>query len=106
MFATIRQYRLASGSLEDVMHIVDTDLAERLSQQDGFCGYELMDCGGGMIVSVTTFRDREGCDRSNEIAAQFVRERLADYEIERIGTLDGAVTVSRARQDLLEPAHA
>jgi hypothetical protein len=105
MFATIRQYRTAQGSMDELMHRVDESFADQLSQEPGFCGYEVMDCGDGMLVTMTMFEDREGCERSAELAAAFVRDQLSDVEIERIGTVTGEVMVSRAREAMLQATH-
>jgi hypothetical protein len=106
MFTVIRQYRIASGSIEDVMHRVDEQFADQLAQEPGFMGYEVFEAGEGMLVSVTTFQDRQGGERSAELAAEFVRTALGDMDVQRIAMIGGEVMVSRARQELLEPLHA
>jgi len=55
---------------------------------------------------LTVFREREQAEASNELAAQWVDEELADFDIERMGVMGGPVMVSRANADMLEPAHA
>jgi hypothetical protein len=59
----------------------------------------------GSVCSMTIFDDREGAERSQEMAAQFVREHLSGIQIERTGDMTGEVMVSRARERVLEPAH-
>jgi hypothetical protein len=51
------------------------------------------------------FHQRDQAERSNELAADWVAESLADFDIERMGVIGGEVMVSRAIADLLEPAH-
>jgi hypothetical protein len=105
MYATIRRYRVGAGSIDDVMHLTDIELADRLSEEFGFVDYQVMDTGGGTITSVTIFDDEDQCLRSNDLAAEFVRDQLAGFEIERIDVFGGEVMVSRAAERLLLPGH-
>jgi hypothetical protein len=57
------------------------------------------------VASISLFREREQAERSNELAAEWVAETLADFDVERMGMIGGEVMVSRAIADLLEPAH-
>jgi hypothetical protein len=61
--------------------------------------------GSTVQCSMTIFRDRESAESSQELAAEFVREHLSGFEIESLGAMTGEVMVSRARDQLLEPAH-
>ena len=105
MFANMRQYRIAAGQLDEAMHLADTELADRLAEEPGFVAYELMATEDGNVCSMTIFEDREGAERSQDLAAEFVRDHLSDMEIERTGGLTGEVMVSRARERVLEAAH-
>ena len=105
MYASIRRYRMGAGSMDDAMHIVDTELADMLSEEPGFIDYQAMDTGDGTVTSVTIFDDEEQCLRSNDMAAAFVREHLADFQVERLAVFGGEVMVSRAAERVLEPAH-
>ena len=105
MYASIRRYRMKDGSIDDVMHLADTQFADRLSEEPGFVDYQLMDAGDGSIASITIFDDEDQCLRSNDLAAEFVREHLAGYNVERIDMLGGEVMVSRAAERVLQPTH-
>jgi hypothetical protein len=105
MYASIRRYRMKAGSIDDVMHLADTQFADRLSEEPGFVDYQLMDTGDGSIASITIFDDEDQCLRSNDMAAEFVRDHLASYDVERIDVLGGEVMVSRAAERVLQPAH-
>jgi hypothetical protein len=105
MYANVRQYRISPDVIDETMHLADTQLADRLADEPGFVAYELMAAEDGMVCSMTIFEDREGAERSQEIAATFVREHLTHIEIEPVGTTTGEVMVSRARERVLEPAH-
>jgi hypothetical protein len=105
-FASIRRYRLRRGSVEELMHRVDEVFAEQIVELDGFVAYHALDCEGGEILSISIFRDQASAEDSDELALQFVRDKLADFDIERTEVMGGAVIVSRAMAEVLEPAHA
>ena len=105
MFVSIRTYRVGSGSIDELMHRVDHDLADAFAAEEGFIGYEVAQIGERAIASITTFQQAEQAEASNELAAQWVAEELADFEVERMGVVGGEVMVSRASADMLVPAH-
>jgi hypothetical protein len=104
--ANVRRYRLKVGSVGDLMHIVDTLFTDRIAEIDGFEAYHALDCGDGQLITISLFRDESGADESNERSKQFVREELGDFDLERTEVIAGKVTVSRARAEVLQPAHA
>jgi heme-degrading monooxygenase HmoA len=106
VYMSIRTYRVGTGSIENLMHRVDRDLAESFSQEPGFIAYQVVRTGDRAVASVTVFREREQAEASNDLAAQWVAEELADFDVERMGVIGGEVLVSRAVADMLEPAHA
>jgi quinol monooxygenase YgiN len=106
MFASIRRYRLESGSMDDLLHMVDTDFAETISQAEGFVAYEAMDCGDGELVTISIFRDREAAEQSEQSARDWVSSTVADrFDLQRIEAMLGEIAVSRAQSEMLEPAH-
>jgi hypothetical protein len=104
MYAMIRRYRMAAGSIDDLMHRVDTQYADRLQGQLGILHYQAIDTGDGTIVTVTVFEDEEGFRRSEAAAAQ-VREGLAEFRVEEIDALAGEVMVNRASEKVLRAVH-
>jgi quinol monooxygenase YgiN len=105
MFASVRRYRLEAGSIDDLLHLVDTDFAESVQEMDGFVSYQVLECGNGEIVTITTFRDRRSAEASMEMAADWVRDTLAArFQLTRLEAFLGEVAVSRAQADVLEPA--
>lgn len=106
MYISIRTYRVGKGSIDDVMHRVDRDLAEAFAQEPGFISYHVAQTGERMVASTTLFAQRDQADASNELAAEWVADNLGDFEVERIGIIGGEVMVSRAMADVLEPAHS
>jgi len=105
MYASLRTYRVGSGSIDTVMHRVDRDFAEAVSQEPGFVAYQAIDTGNHMLMTVSVFESAEQAQASNELAAQWVADELSDFEITRVGVIAGDVMVSRATAGMLEPAH-
>ena len=106
MFCSVRRYRMDPARVDELMHRVDEGFAELISDEPGFVAYQVLDCGDGTIVTVTTCREREGAESSVAMAAAWIRDNLSDVEIERIDAFVGEAKVSRAIADMLEPAHA
>jgi len=104
MYAMIRRYRMAAGSIDDLMHKVDTQYADRLQEQLSILNYQAIDTGDGTIVTVTVFEDEERFRRS-EAATARVREGLAEFRVEEIDALSGEVMVSRASEKVLNAVH-
>jgi quinol monooxygenase YgiN len=105
MFTSIRTYRIGRGSVDEVMHRVDRDLADAFAREPGFISYEVVRTGERTLASITTFHESEQAEDSNQLAADWVAEELADFDVERMGVMSGAVMVSRASSDILVPAH-
>ena len=104
-FASVRRYRLRTGSIGELMHLVDEVFADAIEAMDGFEAYHALDCGSE-IVSISLLRDQAAAEASDERALEFVRRELADFDVERTEVIGGEVVVSRAMATLLEPAHA
>ena len=105
-FASVRRYELRRGSVGELMHIVDQTFAGRLQAIEGFAAYHALDCGRGVILSISLLRDQAMAEESDELALAFIREELGDFDIERTEVTGGEVVVSRAAAEVLEPAHA
>jgi heme-degrading monooxygenase HmoA len=105
-FGSVRRYSMRTGSIDELMHLVDEVFADDVSSLDGFEAYHALDCGDGEIVSISLFRDQAAAEVSDERALAFVRDRLSAFDLERTEVIGGEVHVSRAMAELLEPAHA
>lgn len=105
MFASIRRYRMHTGSINDLAGRVDRGFAEEISGQPGFVSYEFVDCGDGEVMTISVFVDASGAFGSREFAQRWTGENLRDLEFTRIEALDGELLVSRAKDDMLEPGH-
>jgi hypothetical protein len=111
MYASVRKYSVDPNSIDELMRRVDEDFAPRLEQMPGFVAYQAIDAGvdragEATVFAVTVCTDREAADRSADIAAEFVRDELADIKIERLEAATGTVRVNRAVSEVLEAEHA
>ncbi|HEX2468566.1 MAG TPA: hypothetical protein VHJ54_10195 [Solirubrobacterales bacterium] len=111
MYASVRKYGVHPDQVADLMHRVDEDFVSRLEQMPGFISYQAIDAGTdrageARVFAVTICSDMDAAERSAEIAAEFVRDELEDIDVERIEAATGEVSVSRAKSDVLEAAHA
>jgi len=105
-FGSVRRYRMRTGSIDELMHIVDEVFADDVSGLDGFEAYHALDCANGEVLSISLFRDQATAEESDERALEFVRDRLGAFDLQRTEVIGGEVHVSRAMAELLEPAHA
>ena len=106
MYCSLRLYRADPAKVDEITHLVDTDFADTLSEESGFIDYQAVAYDDGRIFSMTMWQDEQGARRSEELSAEFVRDKLAGFDIRRTDTLTGDVRVSRARSEMLEPVHA
>ena len=106
MHTSVRKYKLDPERMQELIARVDETFAPRLEGMDGFVAYELLDCGYGLVMTITTCHDREAAERSVDLAAEFVSQELSDLEIERVEATIGEVGVSRAIDEMLEPTRA
>ena len=105
MFASVRRYRLQSGSIDELLHLVDTDFAESVQEMDGFLEYQVLECGNGEIITITTFKDRRSAEESMGMAADWVHDTLArKFDLARLEGFVGEVAISRASEDVTVPA--
>ena len=106
MYCSIRKYRMDADRVDELMHRVDEGFAEDIQSLPGFVAYQVLDCGDGDVVTVSTFHDEDGAEESVGAAAAWIRDNLSDVEIERVDAFVGETKVSRAIAEMLEPAHA
>ena len=106
MFATVRTYQGDPAQIDEMLPIIDEKFVPQVADEPGMCAYQVVDCGGGKIMTISCFQTQEGAEHSTEMAGEFVRDHLSDFDIERVGVADGTVRINVAAQEVLEPAHA
>jgi hypothetical protein len=90
----------------ELQGIERVDVGGLAGGEPGFIDYQAVACDDGRIFSLTMWQDEQGARRSEELAAHFVRDKLAGFDMTRTDALTGDVRVSRARSEVLEPVHA
>lgn len=105
MYASVRHYTMGAGSIDSLMHRVDEEFAPAISQEPGFVGYFALDTGDSTVETISIFRDKAAADRSDELAADYVRESLGVFELTRAAVTGGEVLVSRMTAEALDDAH-
>jgi hypothetical protein len=106
MHTSVRKYTVDEEQMDELIRRVDESFAPRIEAMPGFVAYELLDCGHGIVMTITTCHDREAAERSVELAADFVAKELEGIEIDRVEATIGEVGVSRAIAEMLEPTRA
>ena len=96
MYASVRKYVVDQAQMSDLMERVDRDFVSRVEGSPGFAGYHAIDCGRGVLITITLGEDRDAVERSMDVAAEFVRDELSDLEIERVEAATGEVGVTRS----------
>jgi hypothetical protein len=106
MHTSVRKYKVDPEQIDELVRRVDEMFAPRIEAMPGFVAYKLLDCGNGIVITITTCHDRAAAERSIELAADFVAKELEGIEIERVEATIGEVGVSRAIAEMLEPTRA
>ncbi|MGA2321801.1 MAG: hypothetical protein ABSG95_13880 [Solirubrobacteraceae bacterium] len=118
MYASVRHYTMGAGSHDALMHRVDEEFAPAISQEPGFVGYFMLDTsqepgagplalahGDAMVEAVSIFHDKASAEQSNELAADYVRENLGEFQLTLTEVSGGEVLVNKVTAEALEDAH-
>lgn len=95
MHASVRKYQVDAGQIGELSRRIADRFVPRLTEIPGFGGYYVVDATHGIVITVTLGEDAAAVERSTELAAEFVRDELADLEVERVEAAHGEVTVSQ-----------
>jgi hypothetical protein len=102
-FAAVRRYRLAYGSVEDLVKRAE-EFAWQLETLPEFYSYQVMDCGDGDIIAVSRFRERTPAEQSDELAARFARSELGGFDLKRNEWVGGGVILVSREADAAPPS--
>ncbi len=105
MFASMRRYRMQPGSVTEFMRRVDESFADQIAAQPGFVSYELIDCAGGDLFSLSIFLEPGQAEASRDLARGWTGEHLKDIAHSRFDSIQGESVVSRAAPGMLEAGH-
>jgi hypothetical protein len=93
MYAAVRHYHFNKEQSEKIDQLVQDIFMPLLKKAQGFISYYWLDTGEGEGASLSVFGDKAGADQSIQIAAQFVKEHLADFVMEKTEVIEGPVKV-------------
>ena len=105
MFASMRRYRLQPGSSAEFMRRVDESFADEIAAQRGLVSYQLIDCGGGDLFTLSIFLEPGQAEASRQLAQRWTQDNLRDIEHTRFDAIHGESLVSRAAPGMLDPGH-
>ncbi len=96
MYASIRLYATNPNDTAAIISLVKQgNIEDRIGNLPGFKAYYMLDCGGGVVVTVSVFEDQAGADQSNAVAAEWVKENvLPTYSVSTPEITAGEVILS------------
>ncbi|MDB6121159.1 MAG: hypothetical protein JWQ71_152 [Pedosphaera sp.] len=74
MHASIRRYKKTATA--ELTRRVNQEFLPLISNAPGFVAYYAIDAGDGVWASVSVFDSREGAERSNRLAAEWIAKNL------------------------------
>jgi hypothetical protein len=77
MYLTVRRYEGVTDPAEAGRRVAE-GFVPLIRDIDGFVAYYWVDAGDGVMCSTSVFEDRSGTEASNERAAGWVQENLAE----------------------------
>ncbi len=95
MFATIRRYRLIEGSLDDLTQRVEEGFAKQIQAQPGFHSYQFLDCGEGIVMTISMFSEPRQAEAARDLAQRWTAENLQDLRFTRLESFGGEVLANR-----------
>lgn len=96
MHAAIRRYIVASGREAAAIKHAQEGFMPILQREPGFVAYYFINTGDGEMIGVSVFESREGADRANVLAGEYVRDHLANA-LNRTTIIEGEVVASASQ---------
>ena len=96
MYSSIRRYTTNPDDAAAIVELVKQgNIKELIGDLPGFIAYYMLDCGGGVVATVSVFEDQAGADQSNGVAADWVKENvLPSYSMSAPEITAGEVILS------------
>ena len=91
MYAVVRHYHFKKENSEKIDKLVQEGYVPLLKKAKGFVRYYWLDTGEGEGASLSVFMDKAGADESIQIAAEFVKEHLAEFVMQKTEVIEGPV---------------
>lgn len=94
MFASVRTYRVETGSVEDLIKELESGLVPELSKASGYQGHYVIASADGEVVSITGVQDRASIKELNRIAQGWVHQHLDRFQIREMEVTEGEVRIA------------
>ncbi len=91
MFAVIRHYRFDKNDSAEIDRLVHDEFVPLIRKARGFVRYYWLDTGAGEGASFGVFEDKAGADESVQLAADFVRTKMAKLLREKPEIIEGQI---------------
>jgi hypothetical protein len=103
MFATIRRYEAVDQArTSELVKKADETLVPSLDQLPGFSGYYLIEAGNGILSSIGFFDTAEHADKSNHVAAEWVREQKLETALPNPPKVTTGQVVAHKTRELVQ----
>lgn len=93
MFAVIRHYRYKPQDGAEIEKIVRDNFVPLIKRAKGFVRYYWLDAGNGECASLSVFKDKAGADKSNHLAADYVKDHMSKLLTQKPEVIEGHVKI-------------
>jgi hypothetical protein len=94
MYTTVRRYTIGSGTAAELAKRIEEGFVPKIKAAGGFQGYYVVDGGDAVIATISVFEERSGIEESDRLAADWVKENLAEFELSAPETTEGELLIS------------
>jgi hypothetical protein len=91
MFAVIRHYHFDQKDSAEIDRLIHDQFVPIISKAQGFVRYYWLDTGAGEGASFGVFKDKAGADESVQLAADFVRTKMAALLRQKPEIIEGPI---------------
>ncbi len=91
MFAVIRHYHFDKKQSAEIDRLVREEFVPLIRKAKGFVRYYWLDTGNGEGASFGIFKDKAGADESVQLAADFVKKKMAKMVMPKPEVVEGPI---------------
>jgi hypothetical protein len=99
MYASIRKYKVRTGTLDDLIPRVKAELAPILEKMPGFVAYYTVDSHDGFVTALTIAENRETAEALTRSSVEWAKKNLGNALSDPDITI-GEVAVALAPQQV------
>lgn len=91
MYAVVRHYHFRKEDSEKIDQLVQDGFVPLIKKAQGFVRYYWLDTGEGEGASLSVFEEKAGADESIRLAADFVKEHMSQFLVQKPEVIEGPV---------------